>query len=764
MRQYIFTFILILLSAVTLTAQTEKSIYGYVTDGKTGETLPNATIMIHGTTNAVTTNSYGYYSIPGASIGDTLLVYYVGYQQTQAAVTESRMDIRMMPLEIALNEVTVASESVFKRELAQPRMSHHHIAATELSKITPLFGNTDAIKTLQLLPGVNSAADGGTNLSVRGGSYDQNTILLDEATVYNPAHALGLFSAMNTDAVSSIDFYKGAAPAKYGGKLSSVIDMRMKEGNKQEFHGSASVGTMESRLVLEGPIVKDKASFMISGRKGYGILAKKALDLIDLDNNHSRDDVNFSDYCGKLNWTINDANKLYVSAYYSKDKFKYALLRQDNKHTWGNKTGTLRWNHIFDDNRFSNLTLTFSDYDYVQRQERDRRRFNWEAGMQEWCAKYDIDSYSKNGSHLTYGGRLEYHHYRPGEIVPSSPESTIAPMKIGEKDMLVAGLYFGDEFKLRERLSLNAGMNVTLSSTLGGKSKSYINAEPRISASYAVTDNMSLKASYAHTAQYQHLLNNSALGLPTDIWAPADSKIKPQQADQVSVGIHSTIKEGYGFLSGIEWSAEVYAKLMHNIIDFKEGTNFILNPHLEEDVLRGRGRAAGFEAMVSKSGKRYGIIATYTLSSAQRKIDDINKGDWYYAVYDQRHNFKINAHYDINKRWTASANFQYHTGGRSTMPIAAFYAYGATMQIFTERNGYKMPDYHRLDLNLTYNFKNNDKRRVKHQLIFSIYNVYNRKNAYSVFTSGDNENLSDVKGHMLYLYQCVPSITWRITF
>lgn len=757
-------FILTLFPAISLMAQTEEAVYGYVTDDKTGETLPNATVIIKGTNHAVTTNAYGYFSLPKATVGDSLVAYYTGYQYSSVIVSASRTDIHLMPLEVTLNEVTVSTESVFKRELTQPRMSHHHLASADLSKSIPLFGNTDAIKTLQLLPGVSSAADGGTNLSVRGGSYDQNMILLDEATVYNPAHALGLFAAMNTDAVSSVDFYKGAAPAKYGGKLSSVIDMRMKEGNNQEFHGSASIGAVESRLMLEGPIVKNKASFMISGRKGYGIVAKKALEELDNDNNHAGDDINFSDYCGKLNWIINDANRLYVSAYYSEDKFKYTLLRQDNKHTWGNKTGTLRWNHTFGDNKFSNLTLTFSDYDYVQRQERDRRRFNWEAGMQEWCAKYDIDTYTQNGSHITYGGRLEYHHYRPGEIVPTSAESVIAPMRLAEKDMVVGGLYFGDEFKLGSRVNINAGLNVMLASKLGDDSKTYFCAEPRIAASYSLADNMSLKASYAHTAQYQHLLNNTALGLPTDIWAPADSKIKPQQADQVSLGLHSTVGEGHGFLSGVEWSVEAYAKLMHNIIDFKEGTNFILNPNLEEDVLSGRGRAAGLETMFSKKGTRYGIMASYTLSSAQRKIDDVNYGNWYYAVYDQRHNFKINAHYDFSKCWTASANFQYHTGGRSTMPVAAFYAYGATMQIFTERNGYKMPDYHRLDLNVIYNFPKNDHRRVKQQLVFSVYNVYNRKNAYSVFASGDKENLSDIKGHMMYLYQCVPSITWRITF
>ncbi|MDO4462868.1 MAG: TonB-dependent receptor plug domain-containing protein [Bacteroidia bacterium] len=759
----IILFLFASLSVISSFAQNDNTIHGYISDAKSGEALPGSTVINARTHKAVSSNNYGYYSISDVNIGDTLAVQFIGYR-TAIVVKEklSRVDVKLYPIDHSIAEVTVLSKSVFKTELAAPRMSHHHLTTKDISHSFSIFGSADALKSLQLLPGVNASADGGTNLSVRGGSFDQNMILLDEAPIYNPAHSMGLFSAMNTDAVSYMDFYKGAAPAKYGGKLSSVIDMRMKEGNNQEFHANGSIGIIESRLLFEGPIVKNKSSFMLSARHGYGDGIIKFLDFIDYENGHAKDILRFSDYCAKANWILDEKNKLFVSGYYSKDRFKCTIISQDNNQQWGNATGTVRWNHIYDDNNFANLTATFSRYNYLQRQDEDIRRFDWKSAMSEFALKYDIDRYTSSNHHLTYGAKFEYHNFQPGELAPRG-NSAMIPVKFKSKNLAVLGAYLGDELSLDNGVNLNMGLHATIASTIGNNGKTYVCAEPRIAASYKLTDNISLKGSYAHTVQYQHLMNNSALGLPTDIWAPSDDRIKPQQADAVSLGIHSVVPEGSIF-AGTELSLEGYAKLMHSIIDFKDGTNFTMNEHLEDNLLAGRGRAAGLEAMIKKSGKRYSFQTSYTLSSAQRKINGVNKGNWYYAVYDQRHNVVVNGQFVINKKWTASANFQYHTGGRTTMPITLFYAYGTILKVFTERNGYRMPDYHRLDLSMTYNFRGNEGRRFKHQLEFAIYNVYGRKNAYSMFVRGNRQDFTQFQGYKLFLYSTVPSVTWKFTF
>lgn len=722
-------------------------------------------IVKKNTANNTTSNAYGYFSIPNVCVGDTIVVYYMGYYSKEVQVVNAtRMDIELIPIENSIDEIVVRSQSTFNRELKKPQMSHHHLTPKDISHNISLFGSSDALKSIQILPGVNAAADGGTNLSVRGGSFDQNMILLDEATIYNPAHSMGIFSAMNTDAVSSVDFYKGAAPAKYGGKLSSVIDMRMREGNNQQFHAEGGIGLVESRLLLEGPISRNKSSFMISGRMGYGDGVTKILDLIDKKFDHSDDIVRFFDFCGKANLNVDENNKIYVSAYMSHDRFRYNLLSQDNNQEWGNKTATFRWNKTRGNNKFTNLTLTYSNYDYLQHQDEDARNFNWEAGMSEVCMKFDADKYLINNHHVIYGYHIEYHKYSPGEIVPLSKTSAMLPIKLRVKDLVLIGLYVGDEVQINKKLNLNYGLHAHVSSKLGRSGKSYICAEPRISSSYILKDNITLKASYSHSVQYQHLLNNSALGLPTDIWAPADKYIKPQQAEALSIGIHTLLAERIPLIGGAEFSVEAYGKMMHHIIDFKDDANFHMNPDIEKDVLSGKGRAAGLEFLLSKNAEKYSAQLTYTLSSVKRKISGVNNGKWYYAVYDQRNNIVLNGQYNLNKKWSFAANFQYHTGGRTTVPISSIYAYGTALRLYTERNGYRMPDFHRLDVSATYNISHASSCRIKQQLVVSLYNLYGRKNAYSMFVRGREGNLADFQGYMMYLYRCVPSVTWRFCF
>ncbi|MBP5364307.1 MAG: TonB-dependent receptor [Bacteroidales bacterium] len=782
----------LILGAANVAAQT---VYGYVSDSKTGERLPGA-LIINGKNNSTAlTNSYGYFSLPKAAKGDTLLVRFLGYNTQSVAVGEAaRIDIALNESNNMLTEVEVKAKSTFRRELSSAQMSHHRINSADIKAAPMLFGEADALKTIQIMPGVNSAADGSTNLSVRGGSYDQNLILLDEATVYNPSHTMGIFTAFNADAISSVDFFKGDIPARYGGKLSAVVDMQMKEGNNQQFKAQGGIGLISSRLLVEGPLKRGVASFMASGRFGYSDALVKGLSALndfgpdflyfDEINNytwdHENDRMRFYDICAKANWNIDQNNKVYASGYLSKDRFLCPMLSQENDQTWANQTATLRWNHTSSDNMFVNTTLTYSNYNYRQRQAADVRNYEWHAGMGEVVAKADADYYLER-MHITFGAALEGHSYNPGEIVPLNDSSLMKAMQIDKKKMALVAAYAGNEHRVTDQLTLSYGLRLASAFHLGPTTvrhytdmphytdsthysggqiaKGYFGLEPRLSLSYSLSDNMTLKASYAHTKQYQHLLNNSALGLPTDIWAPADSYIKPQSADAFAVGVH-----GYLPVAQIEASAEAYYKKMHDVIDFRDNAELELNSHIETEVLSGEGRAYGLELMLRRDSRRTSFVVSYTLSEAKRRIDGVNYGKWYYAVYDQRHNLSVNAMWRMSDQWSLSGSFKYHTGGRTTLPVGSFYYQGAAFSIYTERNGYKMPDCHRLDMSVVYDFKQKPDRRFHSQLALSVYNVYSHKNPYSIYVKNDAYSMDHYQGYMLYMYLCVPTISYNFSF
>ncbi|MCR5696995.1 MAG: TonB-dependent receptor [Marinilabiliaceae bacterium] len=782
-------YIVILLSAVAISASAQ-TVCGYVTDAQTGERLPNALVYNQTTKTTALSNAYGYYSLAHTAKGDTIVARFVGYVTTQQVVRNAeKTDIALLPNSTRIGEVEVRGESAFRREMQQPQMSHHYIPATAIKTNAVMFGEADALKTIQLMPGVNSAADGSTNLSVRGGSYDQNLILLDEATVYNPAHTMGLFTAFNADAMSGVDLYKGDLPARYGGKLSAVVDMKMREGNNQHVAAQGGLGTIASRLLVEGPIKKDTASFMFAGRVGYSELVSAALyglynqplfyqGFDEAYERHEGTKVRFYDLCAKVNWVKDENNKFYISGYASMDGFVCPILSISTKQNWGNQTATLRWNHIYSSNLFGNATLTYSNYKYVQRQTNDVRNFEWQSGMRELTLKNDLDYY-RNRMHITAGAAAELHFYNPGQIEPLSDSSAVKATHLDKKRALQLSAYVGNEHRITDRLTLSYGLRLSSSIQLGpatvrhyttmpdytditlyGKArmvKSYWRVEPRLAASYSLCDNATLKASYSRTVQYQHLLNNSALGMPTDIWTPADSYIRPQEADAFAVGLHSYLPR-----TKIEASVEGYYKKMYHIIDFCDNAEIVGNNHIETEILSGKGRAWGLEAMLRRDGKRGSLLMSYTLSKAERKIDGVNHGNWYYAVYDQRHNFAINGLLKLSERWSLSSTWRYHTGGRATMPIAEFLYEGNYIGVYTERNGYKMPDFHRLDVSAIYDFKRNEGRRWKSQLVFSLYNAYGRKNAYSVFARPSIEH--EFQGYMMYLYKWVPSITYNFTF
>lgn len=734
-----------------------QTISGVITDTATGERVAYAVVFVRSGSASVTSNAYGYYSMSGVSSADTLGVYAIGYAVKYVPASSAgggKLDIDIRSLHREIAEVEVKSESAMRREVFLPRMSRHHLTAADVSSTAVMFGEADALKALQFMPGVNAAADGSVNMSVRGGSYDQNLILLDEATVYNPSHAMGIFSAFNPDAVSSVDFYKGGIPARYGGRLSAVTDIHMLEGNTKRTSVEGSVGTIASRALVGGPLAGSRATYMIAGRYGYGDLSNLVADFFDRENAHKNDNIRFYDVCAKVSWNVDEENKVYASGYTSHDDFRCDVLSQDNNQKWGNKTATLRWNHIFGDNVFANYTVLYSDYDYSQRQEEDVRNFEWQAAMREVNVKADYDHYLDK-MHITYGGVYEHHWYNPGQIVPLNDSSAMLPVYLDKKRMDVLAAYAEDEHKITDRFSATAGLRMT--AAIAGRV--HWGAEPRVSAAFRLNDAMAVKASYMHTVQFQHMLSNSALGLPTDMWMPASKRVEPQMSNTFAVGLH-------GAKGRFEYSLETYGRRMHSIIDFKDHAQIEMNNDIEDEILKGTGRGCGLETMVRYDADRFSATVAYTLSKAERQIDGVNGGDWYYAVYDQRNNLSANLTSYVGQRrqWTLSAAFRYHTGGRTTLPYAVYVYNGVSLQQYTERNGYVMPEYHRLDISAAYDFEKKRDNRWHSQIVFSLYNCYGRKNAYSMFMKQMDYRMDLYQGYIMYLYQWVPSVTYNFKF
>lgn len=727
-----------------------QSVCGYVKEAETGESMPGVVVVTGGC--ASLSNDYGYYCVSVAS--DTIYFVMAGYKTEKLAASDAargRHDIAMSPLHTDLAEVTVHSQSPFRTELAMAKMSKHSISSIDIKNNAVMFGEADALKTLQCLPGVASVADGSVNMSVRGSSHDQNMILLDEATVYNPSHTMGIFSAFNPDAIQRVDFYKSGYSPKYGGKLAAVADMRMKEGNNRHFGMEGSLGTIGSRILVETPIVKSVGSLMIAARAGYGDFVNEVADFADDTYKHNDDVMRFYDLCAKTNWNISANDRIFASAYTSHDKFKCEILSQDNNQEWGNVTGTLRWNHIISDELFSNHTLTYSNYEYMQQQEMDVRDFEWKAGMGELTYKADFDHY-KGKHHLTYGIGIEAHFYNPGQIDPLNAQSAMLPKHLKKRRMVTEGIYANEEIKIGEKMDISAGLRLSAAS----EKRTYIGVEPRMAASYALARTLYLKASYARTVQYDHMLTNSAMGMPTDIWLPIGKEVKPQSANTFSLGLQSVIEP-----ANLELYGEIYFKRMHQMVDYKDNADLHMNENVEDEVKEGEGRAAGLETMVKYENRWVTAQASYTLSKAERRADEINNGNWYYATYDQKHNLALNATFHAGRN-DFSVAFKYHTGGRATMPYETFMYDGVTLSVYTERNGYKKPDFHRLDFSWIHTLKAT--RRWKSQIIVALYNCYGRKNAYSVFVKGDKWDMSDAKGYMIYLYQWVPSITYSFKF
>ncbi|WP_207420163.1 TonB-dependent receptor [Desertivirga brevis] len=753
-------------------AQNNFTISGVVKDSTSGETLIGATIKLRGAKdNATTTNAYGYYSLSVPKGDYSLTVSYIGYQTLTRSLNlnkNTRFDLSLKANN-ELAEVVITSERK-DINVSSAQMGLAKLNMAEVENVPVLFGERDIIKTLQLLPGIKSAGEGNSGFYVRGGSIDHNLILLDEAPVYNASHLLGFFSTFNSDAIKDVAVYKGGMPAQYGGRLASVLDIRMNDGNQNDIGVEGGLGLISSRLKVEGPLIKDKSSFIISGRRTYADAFLKLAPDTSIRNNV----LYFYDLNAKVNYRINENNTLYLSGYFGRDELG---LNKTFGFDWGNSTATLRWNHLFNNRLFSNTSLIYSNYNYVIQSFIEQSDFKVKSAIQDYNLKQDFQ-YSLNQHNLRFGLDVIHHTIRPGKIT-ASEASSVNDDQIQNRTGLETAIYISDEWKVSDKLNITYGLRGSAFSAFGpgdfrtydrdGNTigtgtyaggeivKTYINPEPRISASYQLRKSSSLKASYTRNTQNLHLMSNSTSTSPTDLYVMNSNNIKPEIADQVAVGYFRNFNN-----DRYEFSAEVYYKSMANQIEYRSGTDLRGNNNVEGDLLYGDGRAYGLELFLKKRfGKLNGWVG-YTLSRTERQFDDINGGTWFPSKQDRTHDLSLVGIYKASKRWTLSSTFVYNTGNAVTFPNGKYQLKGKTVFYYSERNADRLPDYHRLDLAATLEAKPG--KKLQSSWSFGIYNLYNRQNTYTMDFRDDPDDATKTQAVRTTLFGIIPSVTWNFKF
>lgn len=764
------------------------SISGYVKDAKTGEDLIGASVYVKEIKSGTSTNAYGFFSITLPEGKYTLIISYLGYNSSEQTIElkgNMSQNFNIQPESITTDEVVI-SERRKDENVQGVQMSMNRLTIEQMKKVPVLFGEVDVIKNIQQLPGVQSVGEGSSAFFVRGGSSDQNLILLDEAPVYNASHLAGIFSVFNADAIKSADIYKGGIPAQYGGRLSSVVDIRTRDGNMKKFGGTASLGLLSSKATLEGPIVKDKGSFIISARRTYFDLFLKASSDPDLRNTS----VYFYDLNAKVNYILGPKDRLFVAAYGGSDVFKNNQFGLN----WGNATGTLRWNHVFSNKLFSNTTVYYSRFNYGLGLTSGAQAFSWTADIQETALKQDFNYFLNPNNEIRFGLQLTNRAFQPGTVVPKSSNSIFREYRMPLNNALEYAFYVSNDQKVTERLSLQYGLRYTIfqnnattvykyagdvmdkdniTDTLKydfmGVDKTYAGLEPRFGAKFSLSENSSVKASYNRTYQFLHQLSNSASPLPITMWVPSSRYIAPQTSDQIAGGYFINL-----FDNKIETSVEGYYKWLNNTVDFKDNAQLLLNPTVETEVLRGRGYSYGAEFSVRKDAGRLNWSVAYTLSWSKLKIPGINEGREYYAPWDRRHNINMNLSYEITKRLSVGAAWTYGTGRPITLPAGKYYFENTSYLYFTERNGERLPDFHRLDLSVNLKSKQKPNRKWEGMWNFSVYNAYNRKNPFSVYTQNiEVDNAKSESGTtttnnkqivMLWFFPFIPSVTYTLKF
>jgi hypothetical protein len=737
------------------------TISGAIRVQKTGESIIGATIRAGSATSsfftATVSNEYGFYSL-------TLPAGPYHLEISTVGMTTVALDIRVdgdttlnIPLTEAakdLQEVTVRATQGPGRSLKTPQMGMERLTMSEIKDLPVIFGEKDVLKTIQLLPGIKSAGDGNSGFYVRGGGADQNLILLDEATVYNPSHLLGFFSTFNSDAIKNIVVYKGGMPAQYGGRLSSVVDVKMNEGNNRDYGASGGIGLISSRLNIEGPIQKDRSSFLVSGRRTYADMFLR----LSNDSNVNRSRLYFYDLNAKMNYKLGEKDRLYFSGYFGRD-----VLSQDNLVgiNWGNTTATARWNHVFNSRLFSNTSLIYSNYDFKITNKEAGNEFNIISQIKDWNLKEDIQWYAGSAHTVNMGINAIHHAIRPGEIT-ANKDAGINSMVFPRRYSLENALYLTDTWKASGSLTFTYGIRFSAFNVLDTLqhskiTKTYFNVEPRLAAAWQLNEITSLKASYVRNTQNLHLVSNSTTASPTDRWVANTGIIRPEISDQVSLGYYKDLAAGRW-----ELTLETYYKTMQHQIDYRDGANIYTNEPIETQLLFGKGRAYGIEWLLKKKVGRFTGWVSYTLSKTERKIDGINNNQWYNARQDRTHDIAIVGTYRLSKKWTISADWIFYTGDAVTFPSGKYTVDGNVYFLYTKRNAYRMPGYHRLDLGATLQLKKH--RRFSSELNFSLYNAYGRQNAYQItFRQGKNDpNKTEAVRTSLFTF--VPSISYNFKF
>ena len=783
---------LFLLVAQIFFSQEKVTINGTVYDNNSNETLIGVSVYFPELKTGTTTNEYGFYSITVPKGNYKIQVSYLGFKSIIENLNLTVNVTKNFKLEEeteSLDEIIIESD-IEKLNIKTPQMSVNKLTAATIKQIPVVLGESDIIKSIILLPGVTSAGEGASGFNVRGGAADQNLILLDEAIVFNSSHVFGFFSVFNPDVIKDVKLYKGGIPARYGGRLSSVLDIYQKEGNSKEFKLTGGIGLVSSRLLAEGPIEKEKSSFLIGGRASYAHLF---LPLFDNDNT-----AYFYDLNSKVNYRFNKKNNLFLSTYFGKDVFG---ISDNFVNKYGNNVLNLRWNHLFSDKLFSNLSLIYSDYFYGL--TLDFVGFEWDSGITNFNLKYDFKHYLNNTFTLNYGINNIYIKFNPGEIIPNRSDSGIQPEKLIDKYANEFAAYIDAEHRISDKLTLQYGTRFSNFTRLGQDElnvyanneaviynqqfkkyesasptgtesfsrsdvlASFINFEPRFSLSYLLSDESSVKLSYNRMAQYLHLLSNTASPTPLDVWAPSGRFIKPQLLDQFAAGYFKSIKGGDYSLE-----TEVFYKDIQNRIDYINGANLIANNEIETVILNGQARAYGLEVLFKKNEGNFKGWLAYTLSRSEQQTPGrntnepgINQGKWYSTPFDKTHDLSLNASYELSKKWTFNANFLFQTGQPTNYPVGQYEVQGLNVPIFDDdrRNADRLPAYHRFDISATLTPEKNKNRKWQAEWVFGIYNLYGRQNAASINFRQNRETLRN-EAIQTSIFGIVPSVTYNFKF
>ena len=765
-------------------AQERVTLNGYVRDIANGEELIGVTIFIPQAKAGTTSNSYGFYSLTVPPGTYQVQFSFVGFRTVTLDVDLTEDMTRNIDLETEatyIQEVVVQDERI-DANVEDVQMSRNTIDMNQVRKLPALFGEVDIIKRVQMLPGVITAGEGTSSFFVRGGSADQNLILIDEAPVYDPSHLFGLFSVFNADVIKESELYKGGIPSRFGGRLSSILEVRTKDGNNKEFHGTGGIGTMASRIMLEGPIKKEKSSFIVSARRSYADLFLRAANEDNL--------VYFFDVNAKVNWRHNNNNRFFAAVYAGRDDFSFS---DDFGFSWGNATATFRWNHLFNDRLFSNTSLIASNFDYALEVIDPASGLKWTSNLQEVSLKNDLSYFINLNNELSFGYHVTGRRFSPGRIEPNTTGSIFTTVELQKLYAIDHALYVSNQQRLGERLTLDYGVRLSVFQQVGKSDiyqyedprdnvnivhtdtlsfgaweniKTYVNLEPRAGLRYILKPGQSLKASYNRMVQNTHLIASGTVPVPFNTWNPSGYYLKPQVADQFAVGYFRNFHDNV-----YELSVEAYYKSMRNVTDFADNAQLFFNEDLSTEFRQGKSSSYGAELMLNKARGRLTGMLAYTWSKTVREIDGVNLGNEFFANYDRRHVLNINATYELNKRWTLGASFNYGTGRPITLPAGKYEFGNYNPDVITERNGYRLAAYNRLDLSATLRTRPRPDRKWSGEWVFSVFNAYNQQNPFTVYTrtrEDDDGNIigdgTEKEARLVYLFPILPSVTYNFKF